>query len=850
MECLLAIGTSVLEKVANYTVVAIGRQLGYIFYYKSNVDNLNNQTQELGVRKNRLGNRVEEARRNGEEIEGDVQDWLKEVEQIAEKTNSFLEDERHTKTRCSGCSFPNIVLRHKLSRKAKKMIQTVESEIQKTEKFESISSHPILQWSIENKGYETFESRKEIFKEIFEALKDPNVNMIGVYGMGGIGKTMLAKEVARQTMEEKIFNETIFASVSQTPNIEKIQQEVAEKLGLQKFDEIKSISVRAVRLRLRLRQEKRILIILDDVWEELNLFDVGIYFEDDQKGCKIMLTSRSVDVLQNFTNVIAKNFPIEVVSFDEARSLFKRTVGDKVGNPSFHSLIDEMVTECAGLPLAIRTVAYALKDKGLSTWKDALLQLKRSTSTNIEGMSEKVYSSIKLSFDLLGSEEAKTLLLLCCLHEEDANIYIENLMGYSVGWGLFPDVDTLEETRDRVHSLVDKLKGKCLLLEGEYHGTIKVHDVIRDVSISIASKDRRMNIVTNVAKLEEHMNKRVLKDSIAISLIDHHLDRLPSRLEFPQLELFFMFNVSRSLLIPDHFFEETKELRALYLSYVYQGSLPSSFYFLQSLQTLSLRNCKLRDIAIIGELKNLKILDLSDSDIEQLPKQIGQLRGLRVLNLSWCYGLKVIQPHVISSLVNLEELSLETFTEWEVERSDTERSNASLTELKNLSQLTTLQLCVLDANILPRDLFTENIKRYQVFIGGRSYRYGYERYGSRFLHLDLPKSILSYDHAGLDILIKRSEVVHLAGFEGLHNIVYELQNEGFSQVKNFLLKNNAQIRYIVDTTDKIQPCSAFENLDTLILGTLVNLEEICYGELSADSFGKLRQTFVRNCDSL
>ncbi|PON97668.1 NB-ARC domain containing protein [Trema orientale] len=133
---------------------------------------------------------------------------------------------------------------------------------------------------------------------------------------------------------------------------------------------------------------------------------------------------------------ITTNFLIDVLSFTKATNLFETIVGVTVAKPDFQPLAKEVVQECSGLPIAITIaiarVAHALKEESLPAWKDALLQLKRSSQTNIEGMSEKVYSSIKLSYDFLGSEEAKILLLLCSLHEEDANIFIEKLLRYSL----------------------------------------------------------------------------------------------------------------------------------------------------------------------------------------------------------------------------------------------------------------------------------------------------------------------------------------------------------------------------------------------------------------------------------
>lgn len=419
--------------------------------------------------KDKVQHSVDEAARKGEEIENEVQNWLDRVKGISEEAEKYLEREGQANVNCSIRSFPNLILRHQLSREAKKMTKGIVGEIQNGNNFDEVSYCPILERIVEVKGYESFGTRNTILRVMIESLRDPNVNMIGLYGMSGVGKTMLAKEMSRKAMEEKLFNQVVLATVSQILNYEKFQQEIGDKLGL-KFTE-KSFSARADRLRHRLRQEKKILIIVDDVWEKIDLYDVGICFGDAHKGCKILLTSRSQDVLHNDMGV-EKNFLIPLLSENEAWILFSKIVGDAVKNFDIQPLASQIVRECACLPIAITTVANALKNKTTPVWKDAMQELRMSSPTNIKGMHANVYSSIRLSYNFLGSEEAKLLLLLCSLHKEDGNIAINYLLRYGWGLDMFQSVSKLEEARNRVLTLVESLKSCCLLLDGDYSHTV------------------------------------------------------------------------------------------------------------------------------------------------------------------------------------------------------------------------------------------------------------------------------------------------------------------------------------------------------------------------------------------
>jgi hypothetical protein len=121
---------------------------------------------------------------------------------------------------------------------------------------------------------------------------------------------------------------------------------------------------------------------------------------------------------------------------------------------------------------------------------------------------------------------------------------------------------------------------------------------------------------------------------------------------------------------------------------------------------------------MIGELKNLKVLNLSGSNIRQLPKEIEQLTDLKLLDLTNCSKLEVIPPNVLSNLKKLEELYMKrSFDEWEIEEQSMERRNARISDLDHLSNLTTLQIKIPNVKILSKFLFLENLERYEILIG-------------------------------------------------------------------------------------------------------------------------------------
>ncbi|WRX25389.1 NB-ARC - like 10 [Theobroma cacao] len=81
----------------------------------------------------------------------------------------------------------------------------------------------------------------------------------------------------------------------------------------------------------------------------------------------------------------------------EAWDWFRKMAGDSVESVELRSTAIEVANRCARSPLAIATVARALRNKSLFAWKDALRQLQRPSSKNFIGISADIYSAIELS---------------------------------------------------------------------------------------------------------------------------------------------------------------------------------------------------------------------------------------------------------------------------------------------------------------------------------------------------------------------------------------------------------------------------------------------------------------------
>ncbi|TYG47935.1 hypothetical protein ES288_D11G382400v1 [Gossypium darwinii] len=774
---------------------------------------------------------VDAAEKNGEIIYPVVNTWLAKADKMIDselKEVKSLEDEAKNKCFIGLC--PNFKARYQLSKKAEEDAAAVDELLQQGG-FDKVSYRDVPQpiVVVPPKDFEDFDSRKLMFNNIMEAVKDPNLNIIGVYGMPGVGKTTLVKEVVRQVKEDKLFDSVVMAVVTHIPDVQKIQDEIADMLGL-KFEE-QSTSGRASRLHQRLKKEKKILVVLDDIWAKLDLIEVGIPLGDEDQGCTILLTSRDLNVLLDMD--AKKSFPIGVLEHEEAWHFFKKIIGDGVESSDLLPIATQVAKKCGGLPIALRTLATSLRNKPPFVWEDALRQLSKPSSSNFKGVPATVYSTIEWSFDRLQSEDHKQTFLLCSLMRHNARL--ELLLVFAMGLGLFRGVNTVEETRNRLWTVVSDLKASCLLLDGSTNKHFDMHDLISDVAISIASKGNSVFLLRNKHDSNDWPDDETVKECDKISCFG--MSELPDQLKCPKLTFLNMGSKDPWMKIPTNFFKETKNLKVLYLSGMNLSSLPS-ISLLRNLRALCLRNCVLGDIALFGELKNLEIFSILRSDIEMLPEEIGQLTKLKQLNLRRCSKLKRISPGVLCKLSRLEELYMpDSLVEWGAEGHSSKESNSSLAELNALSRLTALEIQIPNAKIIPKGFYLEKLQRYIIFIGEASqwdWKWGWVREYSRTLNLNLQTSI-SFLNNGVKVLLKKAENLYIDEVKGVEILLHESEvGNYFQQLRNLHIQNGEMVQYILKDSDAVQKIE-FLQLESLTLQGLPNLVSFCSKKESSTS---------------
>ncbi|KAI4357315.1 hypothetical protein L6164_001272 [Bauhinia variegata] len=856
-------------KLLDSTVAPLARQMGYMISYSSNVKELKKEAEALRHTREHVQHRVDAALRNGEMIEEDVRKWLEEVDDIALKAHELNNDERHAKTGWSSRSFPNMRSRNKLSRHSKKMKEEIE-QIKLRGNFNEVSYRDVPKFTALSSSIidsTQLASRVSLQNDLMRALENPNVQTIGVHGLPGVGKTTLVKEVAEKVQKDKLFDAVIFANVTQDPDLGKIQQQIADMLGL-KFEE-QTLIVRAERLRNRLSlNQQALLIILDDLWEELNMDEVGIPSVEQHKHLKILMTSRSREVLSD-QMYAQKNFLLPVLPKREAWKLFmdKAHFEESAVSDEFRLIAEHVTEECAGLPIAIVAIASALRNKSLLEWKDVLRQLQNLASANITGTQDRMYKSIEVSYEKLENDLLKSIFLLCGVMRSHS--LVMDLFTNSIGLGLFQDIYNMEEAQNSLHISIRKLKDSCLLLDSYSSKRFNMHDVVRDTAIRLASRQQNL-FIKRYEKLEEWPERDQMIDCRTIILDCCDIDELPQGLYFRKLIFFHLHNSKPNWDVTDSMFTGMGELKVLNLTGEPVNSLPSSISLLSNLRTLCLD--VIGDIGIIGELKGLKVLTLS-SDMLQLPSQLSQLTHLKLLDLRGCYNLVLIPPNILSRLTKLQELYMATHIysnpiEWYVDDPNYEqesmryvspseyrepipnnvRTRASLAELKNLAHLTSLELRIHNVKMLPKDTVFDRLRRFKLIIGRTEPNLSSEYEASRILELDLGTSIHSWDN--VKRLLDHVDDLHLYNLAGAENVVPGTNKKGMPKLRYLHLQFIDEIQTIVDSSWCNHAIDIFPNLESLVINCAGNMKKLCNGPLTRGSFSRLKVINVANCNQV
>ncbi|GMN28120.1 hypothetical protein TIFTF001_046205 [Ficus carica] len=606
--------------------------------------------EKLNRRKEDIDSRLRTEIVEGEtKLKAEVQFWLQSVEKIDAEINAINQQVEAVKC------FSRAGI-------GKNVVQKIE-EVEKLYRTGEFPDGLILQLPRQTGdvqptttlGGETTFTRK--MKDIWELLMDDEVRKIGVYGMGGMGKTTLMKHINNRLLEKKEkFDGTIWVTVSKASSIVKLQDAIARRIefDISNYDD----DERASKLHAELSKIKRCVLILDDLWDVYRLDEVGIPEPSPQNGSKLVLTTRLLNVCHGMS---CKAIPMERLTDMESLNLFLDTVGrDVLSIQNMKVMVNFFVKECARLPLAIVTIAGSLKGiVNYSNWKTALEDLKAST----DGTNE-ILEKLKFSYDRLNDKNLQDCLVYCALFPEDYAIGRNELIEYLIAEEIVQGRNRQAEL-ERGQAMLNKLVYACLLEDTTgYAGKacVKMHDLIRDMALKITRDSPRLLVEagTGLKCVPDEENWK--EDLVKISLMHNQISNIPSSFESPKCPTLSTLLLNGNYgfrSISNNFFLHIKELSLLDLSETLIENLPESISELVNLTALLLRGCRsLTYVPSLAKLTALKRLDFGGSGIKEVPQGMENLSRLRYLEFYRCEQLKMIPDGILCKLSKLHYLSL------------------------------------------------------------------------------------------------------------------------------------------------------------------------------------------------
>ncbi|GLT40130.1 hypothetical protein SLA2020_142860 [Shorea laevis] len=394
----------------------------YLKKFKVSKDN-------LCSRKRDIESKLSTELRYGKVAKEEVQRWLKDVDEFIARQD--VEDEMNGWGCLSFCCRVKI-----LEERAQELKEIYGRGNKYTNECLVIDDPSALVVELKTSELQGSEAVKA---NILACLKGEKVTMLGVWGMGGVGKTTIMKHVHNELLKEGKFKKIFWVTVSQNFDIYNIQEQIACSLK-EKLEEHQNTTNRASTLSKMLEKQKPYLLILDDVWSSFKLEDVGIPKPNVADGCKLVLTTRSQEVARSMD---CNRIKVNTLSRKEALKLFLNKVGDIVLldhgggiRKDLESTLKRIVDECDGLPLAIVIVAGSLK--GISekrSWSVALNQL-RDCKRNVAGTDVDAFKILKFSYGHLKNQQIQYCFLYCALYPDDYKIPKEAIIEYWIVRGL------------------------------------------------------------------------------------------------------------------------------------------------------------------------------------------------------------------------------------------------------------------------------------------------------------------------------------------------------------------------------------------------------------------------------
>ncbi|WVZ49957.1 hypothetical protein U9M48_001268, partial [Paspalum notatum var. saurae] len=434
---------------------------------------------------------------------------------------------------------------------------------------------------------------------------------ISIVGVGGLGKTTLAKAVYDKLKSQ--YECGAFVSVGRELDLVKVFKDILFNLDKGKYQKIHNDGRSADLLICELREfleNKRYFIVVDDVWEVKTWERIRLALVENKCGSRVITTTRKFDVAKESGEV----YKLQPLSHENSKRLLYTRVLGAGGNyedDQPDELSNKILKKCAGIPLAIITMSSLLVGKPKNEWSEVYDTIGFGHN---KGNSDVEDTMMILSFSYYDlPSHLRTCLLYLSAYPEDYFIDKDSLIWKWIAEGFVNGKEgkRLFEVGERYfNDLINR--SMIQVEEDQWTGMAvgcRVHDLVLDLIRNISIEENFMAALEcSVEGTSSPSNARRLAHQ---NTGPEHVNSETKVFEVPKVRSYTVFKCCIDNMV--------------------------QFSSFKLLRVLDMVNCRFKEdchLEHIGKLQNLRYLGLRDYDIPKLPKQIGDLRLLQTLVVS------------------------------------------------------------------------------------------------------------------------------------------------------------------------------------------------------------------------